>query len=362
MNPLLRPVLALDWLLLPCVCALAALGLFLAYSAGNGSVENLQSQGVRVSVALGALFVAAQLPPQLLARLAPTLYALGLAMLAWVAVAGAIGGGAQRWLDLGFMRFQPSELVKLTVPMMVAWYLSSKLLPPTRRQLIIAALIILVPAALIVRQPDLGTALLVCAAGVAVLFLAGLGFRFIGLSLLAGLCAAPLAWQFLRDYQRRRILTLLNPEQDPLGAGYHVIQAKIAVGSGGPLGKGWMQGTQAHLDFIPESSTDFIFAVFAEEFGFVGAAALLLLYAVILLRGFAIAQGGQDTFSRLLGGSLAFTFFVYLFVNIGMVIGVLPVVGVPLPLVSFGGTSMVTLMLGIGILMAIRNDRRLWSG
>lgn len=361
MNPL-RPILALDWVLLPCVLGLAALGLFMAYSAGNGSIANLQSQGVRVAVALAGMFVVAQLPPQLLARSAPALYGLGLLMLCWVALAGAIGGGAQRWIDLGFMRFQPSELVKLTVPMMVARYLSSKLLPPTRRQIVVAGLIILLPAGLIVQQPDLGTALLVGAAGVAVLFLAGLGFRFIGLSLLAGLCTAPVAWQFLRDYQRRRILTLLNPEQDPMGAGYHVIQAKIAVGSGGPFGKGWMQGTQAHLDFIPESSTDFIFAVFAEEFGFVGAMALLLLYAVILLRGFAIAAGGQDTFSRLFSGSLVLTFFVYLFVNIGMVIGILPVVGVPLPLVSFGGTSMVTLMLGMGMLMAIRNDRRLWSG
>lgn len=361
MNPL-RPLLALDWVLLPCLCALAVLGMLLAYSAGNASMGDLQSQAIRVGVAFAGLLVVSQVSPQLLARLAPGLYALGLAMLVWVAASGAVGGGAQRWLDLGFMRFQPSELVKLTVPMMVAWYLSRKLLPPNRWQLVVGGLIILVPAGLIVRQPDLGTALLVCAAGGAVLFLGGLGFRFIGMTLLAGLLAMPLAWQFLRDYQRRRILTLLNPEQDPMGAGYHVIQAKIAVGSGGPFGKGWMQGTQAHLDFIPESSTDFIFAVFAEEFGFSGSLALLLLYVVILLRGFAIAAGGQDTFSRLFGGSLVVTFFVYLFVNIGMVIGILPVVGVPLPLVSFGGTSMVTLMLGMGMLMAIRNDRRLWSG
>ena len=351
----------LDWFLLVTILLVAGLGLAVAYSAGNGSMADVRSQLIRIGIALTAMILVAQVSPRFIARSAPLLYGLGLVLLLWVAFSGEVGKGAQRWLDLGVLRFQPSELTKLTVPMMVAWYLSGKFLPASPKHLAVAAGLILVPVTLIARQPDLGTALLVAGAGGAALFLAGLSYRLImGLSVV-GLLAAPVGWHFLHDYQRRRVLTLLDPESDPLGAGYHIMQSKIAVGSGGLFGKGWLQGSQSQLDFIPESSTDFVFAVFAEEFGFVGSMALLALYLVIILRGLWITSQGQDTFSRLFGGSLVFTFFVYLFVNVGMVSGILPVVGVPLPLISYGGTSMATLMIGFGCLMAIRGDRRLWT-
>jgi rod shape determining protein RodA len=278
-----------------------------------------------------------------------------------VLVFGQSGKGAQRWLDLGFFRFQPSELMKLAVPMMVAWYLSDHALPPRLSRILMSLLMVFVPVLLIARQPDLGTSLLVGCAGIFVIFLAGIRWRLI--FLFSGIVAAcaPFLWFTLHDYQKARVLTFINPENDPLGAGYHIIQSKIAIGSGGVYGKGWLNGTQSQLDFLPERSTDFIFAAFAEEFGLVGVILLLAMYFFVILRGLYISAHAQDTFTRLLGGSLTMTFFIYVFVNIGMVTGLLPVVGLPLPLVSYGGTSMVTLMASFGMLMSIHTHRRLLS-
>jgi rod shape determining protein RodA len=279
-----------------------------------------------------------------------------------VVMAGVSGGGAQRWLDFfGIMRFQPSEIMKLAAPMMLAWYFSDKHLPPNGKQLLISASTLAAPVFLIAVQPDLGTALLVTCAGIFVIFLAGIRWRLITGIILAGLACSPLLWHFMHDYQRQRVVTLFNPEIDPLGSGYHIIQSKIAIGSGGMYGKGWLNGTQSQLDFLPERSTDFIFAVYGEEFGFFGILALILIYLFIVLRGLYIATRAQDTYSRLLAGSLSLSFFVYFFVNMGMVTGMLPVVGVPLPLISYGGTSMVTLMAAFGILMSIHSHRRLLS-
>jgi len=271
---------------------------------------------------------------------------------------GEIGKGAQRWLDLGFFRFQPSEMIKLTTPMMVARYLSEHRLPPKTGQLLIASGLILLPTLLIAKQPDLGTAILVASSGAGVLFFAGLSWAFIAAIIAALASLTPIIWHFMHGYQRDRVLTFLNPEADPLGRGYHIIQSKIAIGSGGIYGKGWLGSTQSELEFLPESSTDFIFAVFAEEFGLFGCVGLLLLYLLIIARCLHIASQAQDTYCRLLASSLAFTFFVYVFVNIGMVIGVLPVVGVPLPLISYGGTSIVTLLAGFGILMSIHTHKK----
>jgi rod shape determining protein RodA len=280
-------------------------------------------------------------------------------MLIAVLAFGEVGKGAQRWLDLGVIRFQPSEMVKLAVPLMIAWYLAEKRLPPSWQRLAFAVLLTVVPVLLIAKQPDLGTALLVGCAGIFVLFLAGISWRLIGGLIVALAGAAPVVWYLMREYQRQRVLTFLDPEKDPLGAGYHIIQSKIAIGSGGIYGKGWLNGTQSQLDFLPERHTDFIFAVLSEEFGLVGVLVLLSLYLFVIARGLYIATRAQDTFARLLTGSLTLVFFVYLFVNTGMVSGLLPVVGVPLPLVSYGGTSLVTLMAGFGILMSIHTHRRL---
>jgi len=274
---------------------------------------------------------------------------------------GYVGKGAQRWLDLGLFRFQPSELMKLALPMVLAWYFSEKLLPPRFSRIVVALVMIMVPVVLIAKQPDLGTALLVVAAGGAVLFVSGMSWRLIAVfCLLAAMCA-PVLWFHMHDYQRQRVLTFLNPEQDPLGAGYHIIQSKIAIGSGGLYGKGWLNGTQSHLEFLPERSTDFIFAVFCEEFGLIGVIMLVTIYMLIIARGLYIAANAQQTFGKLLAAALVITFFVYIFVNMGMVSGQLPVVGVPLPLISHGGTSVVTLMSGFGILMGIHTHRRLLS-
>jgi len=276
-----------------------------------------------------------------------------------VMVNGVTGGGAQRWLDVGLFRFQPSEIMKISVPMMVAWFMHERTLPPTFTHLLVLMLIMCVPTLLIARQPDLGTAILVMASGGLTVLLAGLSLKLIlGLGVIA-LGSIPVLWNYMLDYQRARVLTFLNPESDPLGAGYNIIQSKIALGSGGLFGKGWLNGTQAHLEFLPERSTDFIFAVMGEEFGLLGLLLLLGLYLLLVGRGLYIAAQAQDTFTRLLAGGLSLTFFVYVFVNTGMVCGLLPVVGVPLPLVSAGGTSMVTLMAGFGILAAIRGNRKL---
>ena len=364
-NPETHPILRwlrLDPALLAGLVALSLLGLVVLYSAAGQDPQALVRQLIRLGVAFGVMFIMAQIPPRNLCQWTPWLYAGGVALLVAVWFFGAMGKGAQRWLDLGFMRFQPSEVMKLLVPMMVAWFVARNPLPPSLWRVLGAAGFILVPMALIILQPDLGTALLIGSAGFFALFVAGIQWRLLIGAGVALAAAAPLAWKFLlHDYQRQRVLTFLNPESDPLGAGYHIIQSKIAIGSGGLFGKGWLNGTQSHLDFLPERSTDFIFAVYGEEFGLLGILALLALYLFIVLRGLYIATQAGDAYSRVVGASLSLTFFVYLFVNTGMVTGLLPVVGVPLPLVSYGGTSMVTLMAGFGILMSIRTHRRFLS-
>jgi len=307
------------------------------------------------------LFIAAQIHPDRMRDLAYWLYGVGLLLLIAVLLFGDIGKGAQRWLELGFMRFQPSEIMKVAVPLLVAAYLSERPLAPSFMRIVTALLIIAIPTVLIAKQPDLGTAMLIASAGLVVIFLAGISWKLIFSFVAILATAAPLLWFNMHAYQQRRVLTFLNPENDPLGAGYHIIQSKIAIGSGGLNGRGWLQGTQSHLEFLPERSTDFIFAVIAEEFGLVGVVLLIMLYLLITARGLFIASQAQTSFGGLLAGSLAITFLVYVFVNIGMVTGLLPVVGVPLPLVSYGGTSMVTLLAGFGILMSIHTHRRMMS-
>ena len=352
--------LHLDLPLLTGLMLLSGLGLLVLYSASDQDMLQVQRQSIRLALAFAVLVVCAQIPPAELRRWAPILFAVSMLLLLAVLLVGDTGKGAQRWLDLGLFRFQPSELSKLAVPMMIAWFLAEKPLPPQWQRLAAAGGMILVPVLLIAKQPDLGTSLLVASAGIFVLFLAGLSWRFIGGMLLTAIPAGWALWQWgMRDYQRDRVLTFLNPENDPLGAGYHIIQSEIAIGSGGIYGKGWLNGTQSHLEFLPERTTDFIFAVLAEEFGFTGILLLLSLYLFIILRGLYIATQAQDTFSRLLGGALTLVFFVYLFVNTGMVSGILPVVGVPLPLISYGGTSLVTIMAGFGMLMSIHTHRKL---
>jgi len=337
---------------------ISILSFVILYSAGSQDMDVLTRQAARVGLAFLLMTALAHVDPYQFKRYSALLFSLGILLLIAVLVLGQFGKGAQRWLDLGVFRFQPSEMIKITTPMMVAWYLAEHALPPKTKQLLLASILIVIPTLLIAKQPDLGTALLVASSGAAVLFFAGLSWRFMLVicTTLAGL--TPILWHFMRPYQRDRVLTFLNPEADPLGRGYHIIQSKIAIGSGGIYGKGWLGSTQSELDFLPESSTDFIFAVYAEEFGLFGCVGLLVLYLLIISRCLYIASQAQDTYSRLLASSLAFTFFVYVFVNIGMVIGVLPVVGVPLPLISYGGTSIVTLLAGFGILMSIHTHKK----
>jgi len=352
--------LHMDWPLLIGLIVISAVGLVTLYSASGQDMDMITRQCIRLGIAFGAMFVLAQIPPHHIERWAPWIFAAGIVMLIAVLAIGTVGKGAQRWLNLGFFRFQPSELMKLAVPMMIAWYLADTQLPPSRKVILITAMIIAVPVGLIVKQPDLGTSLLIAASGIFALLLAGISSRLVGGLTLLGAACAPLAWFFgMHDYQRQRVLTFLNPESDPLGSGYHIIQSKIAIGSGGLFGKGWLNGTQSQLEFLPERHTDFIFAVFAEEFGMFGVFVLLLIYLYIIGRGLYIAAQAQDTFTRILAGSLTLTFFVYVVVNIGMVSGMLPVVGLPLPMVSYGGTSMVTLMAAFGILMSIQTHRKL---
>jgi rod shape determining protein RodA len=355
----LLAVFHIDLPLLAGVLLLCGFGLIVLYSASGENLAQVQRQAIRIVLALVIMLAVAQIAPTTLRRWSPWLYTLGVLMLIAVLAFGEVGKGAQRWLDLGVIRFQPSEMVKLAVPLMIAWYLAEKRLPPSWQRLAFAVLLTVVPVLLIAKQPDLGTALLVGCAGIFVLFLAGISWRLIGGLIVALAGAAPVVWYLMREYQRQRVLTFLDPEKDPLGAGYHIIQSKIAIGSGGIYGKGWLNGTQSQLDFLPERHTDFIFAVLSEEFGLVGVLVLLSLYLFVIARGLYIATRAQDTFARLLTGSLTLVFFVYLFVNTGMVSGLLPVVGVPLPLVSYGGTSLVTLMAGFGILMSIHTHRRL---
>ncbi|HZF24634.1 MAG TPA: rod shape-determining protein RodA [Steroidobacteraceae bacterium] len=349
----------LDGPLLLAICATAVFGLAILYSASGEDLALARGQFLRMILGLIMLVLLAQVSPKYLRMSAPWIYALGIVLLVIVAVIGDIGKGAQRWLDLGVLRFQPSEIMKLAVPMACAWFLHERPLPPDLKLVLVLGVLILVPVGLIAEQPDLGTALLIGASGVLVVLLAGLRVRVI-VAVMALLPAlAWVGWGMLHDYQRKRVLTFLTPESDPLGAGYHIIQSQIALGSGGVFGKGWMNGSQAQLEFLPERSTDFIFAVAGEEFGLIGLMLLLGLYLFIIGRGMYLAMQCQDTFSRLVAGSISLTFFVYVFVNAGMVSGLLPVVGVPLPLVSYGGTSMVTLMAGFGILMSLHSHRKL---
>jgi rod shape determining protein RodA len=340
----------------------AILSLLLLTALGtmaSAAPERMTTLLTHMAIALTVMHLIAQLPPQRLMHLAFPVYVFGLLLLVAVALVGDISKGARRWLDLGFIRIQPSELMKIAMPLMLAWYFQKHESMLRYREYAIATLLLLVPVALIARQPDLGTSILVFSAGFFVIFFAGLPWKvIIGLAAAAG-AAAPLAWNLLHDYQRQRILTLLDPEKDPLGKGFHIIQSTIAIGSGGILGKGWGQGTQAQLEFIPERHTDFIFAVYSEEFGLVGNFVLLVIYALLIGRGLIIAAEAATLFSRLLAGAVTLIFFTYAFVNMGMVSGILPVVGVPLPFVSYGGTALVTLCLGIGILMSISKNRML---
>ncbi len=338
---------------------LACLSIVILYSASAGTAKVALGQALRLMIGFAIMLAIAQVPPNQLARWSPHIYATGLILLLVVLAVGASGKGAQRWLSLGVLNFQPSEVMKIGVPMVLAAYLSRRPLPPPLSAIAVAIALVLVPTLLIARQPDLGTALLVMTSGILVLFLAGINWRAI--ALLVGVLAAsiPLVWAHLHEYQKQRILTLFSPEADPLGAGYHIIQSTIAVGSGGLYGKGWFNSSQTQLEYLPESATDFVFAVFAEEFGLIGIFVIFAAYLFVVLRGLAIAFYAQDSYARLLSGSLTLTFFLYFFVNIGMVTGILPVVGVPLPIISYGGSSLVTLMAAFGILMSIQTHRKI---
>jgi rod shape determining protein RodA len=352
--------LGLDGPLTGVLAIIVCIGVLVVYSASGQNLKMVEHHLGNIVVAVAAMLALAKLStPQYLRLFSPAAYIIGILLLIVVDVTGHVGKGAQRWLDIGFVRFQPSEIMKLAVPMICAWYLHERRLPPSFKDLLVMGLLIAIPTVMIARQPDLGTALLIATSGLIVLLLAGLQLRIILISipLLGG--AAMAAWHFIHDYQRQRILTFLNPQNDPLGAGYHIIQSQIAIGSGGVFGKGYMNGSQAQLEFLPERSTDFIFAVIGEEFGLLGQLLILSLFGIVIGRALYLAMQGQDTFSRLTGGTIALSFFVYVFVNSGMVSGILPVVGVPLPLISYGGTSMVTLLAGFGILMSLHSHRKL---
>ncbi len=347
----------LDWSLLAALMLLLGLGLLVLYSASGEDPDVVLRQAMRIGIGLLALITLSLIPPHILRAWSPWLYAIGLGLLAATWVMGE-GKGADRWLDFGVVRFQPSEVMKLALPMVLAWFFHPRSLPPNLQMTAIAFVLLIAPALLIARQPDLGTALLVGISGCIVIFLAGLKWRWIaGLVGLAAL-AMPGLWMVMHEYQKNRVLTFLDPSSDPLGTGWNIIQSKIAVGSGGWTGKGWLHGTQSRLEYIPERHTDFILAVLSEEFGLLGVGLLLLAYVFIIGRCLYISSLAKDTFSRLLAGSLAFTFAVYVLVNAGMVSGLLPVVGVPLPLVSYGGTSIVTLLAGFGMLMSVYGHRR----
>ncbi len=355
----LRLAEGIDSTLLVLMLALSMLGLLALFSASYEQPARVASQVANLAVALVAMWLVAQLHPQTMMRFAVPAYVIGLAFLVAVALFGDVVNGARRWLHVGVTRFQPSEMMKLALPLMLAWYFHKHETALKLRNFAVGALLLVVPLGLIARQPDLGTAALVGAAGFYVIFFAGLSWRVLGTLGGIGLAALPIVWGFLHDYQRKRVLTLLDPTTDPLGAGYHIIQSTIAVGSGGLWGKGWLNGTQAHLEFIPERHTDFIFAVFSEEFGLIGNVVLLVLYALLVGRGLVIAANAATVFARLLAGAISLMFFTYAFVNMGMVSGILPVVGVPLPFLSYGGTALLTLFIGAGILMSIHRYRKL---
>ena len=359
----IRPyVLVFDRALLTATALVMLISIAIQYSAGFDFPGRFEGHVRNLLVAIAVMWVVALVPPNLLMRIAVPLYAVGVALLVAVDLFGVTNKGAQRWLNIGFTRIQPSEVLKIATPLMLAWYFQQREGVLRWFDFLMAALILIIPVGLIAKQPDLGTAILVLAAGVYVIFFAGLSWKIILGLLVAGVAALPLLWMSMHDYQRQRVLTLIDPTSDPLGKGFHSIQSTSAVGSGGLFGKGWMQGTQTHLEFIPERTTDFILAVYAEEFGLFGVCILMTLYLAIILRGLAIAATGGSTFGRLLAGSISLSFFTYCFVNTGMVIGILPVVGVPLPWLSYGGTAMVTLGLGMGMLMSIHRHRTLVPG
>ncbi len=366
-NPTASKTLHIDLLLLLCLLLLSAYGLVVLYSASGESHNVIIKQSLRLGIGFVALFVLAQIRPEQMMRWAAWLYMGGIVLLLAVFFMGDVGKGAQRWLDLGVLRFQPSELMKLIVPMTIALYLAEHPLPPSSKHVAVGLFLIALPTLLIAKQPDLGTSLLIAASGMFALLLAGINWKLVLgtlISLVGGVLLiifTPVKTLLLHPYQIKRIETFLDPEKDPLGAGYHIIQSKIAIGSGGLYGKGWLQGTQSHLEFLPERNTDFIFAVLSEEFGLLGIGVLFMLYFVILTRGLYIAMIAQGTFARLLAGSITLTFFVYIFVNIGMVTGLLPVVGLPLPMISYGGTSVVSLLASFGLLMGIHAHKRMLS-
>ncbi len=350
----------IDGPLLTFLLIVMGLGLVVLYSAASGdNPDKVYVQARSMGIALCAMWLVANLHPQQMMRLALPIYAFGLVLLICVALFGDVSHGARRWLHIGVTRIQPSEMMKLAIPLMLAWFFHRYEANLGWREFVFGAVMLAVPAALIIKQPDLGTTLLICASGFYVLFLAGLSWKVIIASALSLGAMIPVVWPLLHDYQRKRVMTLIDPTSDPLGAGYHIIQSTIALGSGGMVGKGWLNGSQGHLDFLPEPTTDFIFAVFAEEFGFIGNMVLLLLYILIIGRCLVITANASTLFSRLLGGAITLTFFTYAFVNMGMVSGILPVVGVPLPLLSYGGTSLLTMMVGFGILMSIHTHKQL---
>ncbi|TKE92177.1 rod shape-determining protein RodA [Vibrio kanaloae] len=361
-NRALFERLHIDLTLLLGILALMGFALLIMYSASGQSLAMMDRQAMRMALSLGVMIFLAQISPRTYETLAPLLFAVGVILLLGVLFFGEASKGAQRWLNLGFVRFQPSELLKLAVPLMLARFIGKRSLPPTLQTLTLSLVMVLVPTILIAKQPDLGTSILIAASGIFVIFLSGISWKIIASAAIALGAFIPILWFFLmREYQKVRVRTLFDPESDPLGAGYHIIQSKIAIGSGGISGKGWLQGTQSQLEFIPERHTDFIFAVIAEEWGMIGILFLLAIYLFIIGRGLILASQAQTAFGRMMGGSIVLSFFVYIFVNIGMVSGILPVVGVPLPLVSYGGTSMVTLMAGFGILMSIHTHRKAFS-
>ncbi|TCS41678.1 rod shape-determining protein RodA [Reinekea marinisedimentorum] len=350
----------IDIYLLMALMLVAGAGLIVLYSASGADMGAVYRQSVRFGIGFFAMFIIAQLDPRIFQQWSGVLYIGGICLLVAVLLSGHDAKGAQRWLTIpGLFRFQPSEIIKVSVPIMLAWYLSRKGLPPKFRHVLVSLVLLFVPTILILKQPDLGTSLLIAASGIFVIFLAGLSWKLIAAATVIAVSSLPAMWLFvLQGYQKQRVLTFLNPESDPLGSGWNIIQSKTAIGSGGLYGKGYLHGTQSQLDFLPESHTDFIIAVLSEELGLVGAVVLLVLYLLIVWRGMAISINARDSFCRLLAGSLTLTFFIYVFVNIGMVSGLLPVVGVPLPLVSYGGTSIVTLLGSFGILMSISTHKR----
>ncbi|MBT9566828.1 MAG: rod shape-determining protein RodA [Thiobacillus sp.] len=356
---LTRRLRHLDGVLLILVFMLLGISLAVVASASGQSTARISGHLINMGLALAIMVVVANVPPHLLSKVGPPLYAIGVVLLIAVALFGEIRNGSRRWLDLGVVAFQPSELLKLALPLMLAWYFQRNEMVLRTKHYLIAAAMLLVPFLLILRQPDLGTAMMIGASGFYLLFFAGLPWKVILGGGALGAVSLPLIWGLMHDYQQRRVLTLLDPSADPLGDGYHIIQSTIAIGSGGLFGKGWMEGTQSQLDFIPERTTDFIFAVFGEEFGYLGAILLVAVYLAVVARGLTIAARAPTLFGRLMAATLSLNLFTYVFVNMGMVSGILPVVGVPLPLMSYGGTALVTLLLGVGILMSVATHRQL---